>query len=97
MEKLKVECVRVQSPASLHEQITHLGGSHADGSRWRLTQREAIRAIHTRQHTFVLPFASAPLAELEIIIRQGDMGHEYLTTREDGETQNRLISLPTCL
>ena len=94
MAHLKIECIRSKTSTAIHERITHLGGRFEDGTPWRFTQTEAIRAVHENVHSFFV--AVDGHGWVELMIRQGDMGHEYLTTRSDGETQNRLKALPAC-
>ncbi|MFO0678858.1 MAG: DUF3892 domain-containing protein [Polyangiaceae bacterium] len=93
MVRLRIECTRSRRAGEIHERITHVGGRDAQGVPWTQTQADAIRAIHEGERAFYLLEGDE---ELEVVIRQGEMGHEFLTVVKDGETQKRLRALPPC-
>jgi hypothetical protein len=93
MSSQRIQCVKKTDRYNPWERITHIGGSNADGSRWFLTQPDAIARIESRKWTF---FVRAGGREAAVITRTSRFGHKYLTTEADGEQPDNLLSLPEC-
>jgi hypothetical protein len=77
-----IQCVRKTDRYNPWERITHVGGLNADGTRWLLTQPDAIAGIESDKWSF--------------FVRASRFGHKYLTTEADGEQPDHLLSLPEC-
>jgi hypothetical protein len=43
--KLQIMCVNKQPRSDPHERISHIGGTHEDGSKWKITLDWAIAGI----------------------------------------------------
>jgi len=91
-ESREVQCINKQDRYSAWERITHIGGVNG-GSRWRMTQEEAITAIEQKRIEF---FVSQGFNRVRVIVAVSQYGKKYLKTEGDGEQPNNLLSLPEC-
>lgn len=89
----QIKCINKSDRYNPHERITHIGGTDSDGSRWKITQQEAIEGIETGKWTF---YVSAYGKSVRVIVAESQYGHKYLKTENDGEQPNNLLSLPEC-
>jgi hypothetical protein len=90
---IEVKCIKKSDRYDAHERITHIGGVNADGSRWKLTQSEAIAGIESGKWSF---HVMAGGKKVGVIISVSRFGNKYLKTEVDGEQPNNLLSLPEC-
>ncbi len=89
----QVLCVNKSDRDNPHERITHIGGKNDDGTRWRLTQQEAIQGIESGKWSF---YVSRGGSTVDVIVATSRYGHKYLKTTADNEQPNNLLSLPEC-
>lgn len=89
----QVLCINKSDRYSPHERITHIGGVNSDGSRWSLTQQDAIHGIEQGKWNF---YVSQNGSTVWVIIGLSRLGYKYLKTQADGEEPNNLLSLPEC-
>lgn len=93
MSDHRVECINKKDRDNPWERITHIGGFNENGTRWSLTQQEAIDGINSGKWRF---WVACKPESVWVIVSESRFGNEYLTTEADGETQNNLLSLPEC-
>jgi hypothetical protein len=92
--RVKVSCINKTDRYNAHERIRNIGGLNSDGSRWRLSEDEAIPYIKQRTYQF---FVDRPTGHaVDVVIATGPSGREYLKTESDGEQPNNLLALPEC-
>ncbi|MDD5382313.1 MAG: DUF3892 domain-containing protein, partial [Candidatus Margulisbacteria bacterium] len=48
----EVGCIVKRERNNPHERITHIGGVNPSGTRWKLTQEEAISGIESGKYAF---------------------------------------------
>jgi hypothetical protein len=90
---IQVKCINKTNRYEPHERIKNIGGTNADGTRWKLTQQEAIKAIETGKYSF---YVSVQGKTVRVIVATSRFGHKYIKTEADGEQPNNLLSLPEC-
>jgi hypothetical protein len=91
--RFQIHCVRKTDRYNPWERITHVGGAKTDGTRWLLTQPDAIAGIESGKLSF---FVRAGGHEVQVIVRISRFGNKYLTTEADGDQPDNLLSLPEC-
>ena len=89
----QIKCINKSDRYNPHERILFIGGTNSDGTRWKLSQPDAIKGIESGQWEF---FVSVGGKTVRVIIATSAQGHKYLKTENDGEQPNNLLSLPEC-
>jgi len=88
----QVLCVDKSDKTNSYERITHIGGQDANGSRWHISQQEAIEGIESGKWQF---YVNQGGYQSDVIVAQ-HLGHKYLKTWADGVQPNNLLSLSAC-
>jgi hypothetical protein len=91
MSRRQVSCINKSDRYNPHERITHIGGVDS-GTRWKLTQQQAITAIESGEHSF---YVNVGGHSVDVIVATHN-GNKYLKTKADGDHPNNLLSLPEC-
>lgn len=91
---VQIKCINKADRDDPWEQITHVGGTNANGTRWRLTLAAAIEGAESGKWHFWVAVEGADSVWVEVAVSR--FGHKYLKTEADGETPNNLLSLPEC-
>jgi len=89
---IRVECVNKTDRYNPHERIENIGGKNADGTRWKLSEDDAIAGIESGKWAFYVNVGGNAVA----VIVATRLGHKYLKTVADGDQPNNLLSLPEC-
>lgn len=93
MARYQIACINKRgSHYGDHERISHIGGLNNNGTRWKLTEEEAIQLIEHGKHQF---FVSVKGQSVEVIIALHG-NRKYLKTTADGYSPNNLLNLPEC-
>ena len=91
--RVKISCINKSDRTNHYERIKSIGGVNADGTRWKMSEVDAIQSIKDGKYTF---YVNRGGSEVNVIIAKSQYGHEYLKTTADGEQPNNLLSLPEC-
>ena len=89
----KVDCIEKEDRYDPSEAITHIGGRNPDGTRWRLTQTDAIRRIETGANRF---YVESGGHHTNVIVAVSRFGNKYIKTEADDYEPNNLLSLNSC-
>ena len=94
-QAVQVQCVNKSNRYSPHERIHAIGGRNPDGSRWKLSQDQAILSMKQGRYSFYVELP--PGRRVPVVIARTSLGHEYLRTISDGDQADNLLSLPECV
>ncbi len=91
---LHIRCIAKTERTSAHERIRAIGGVSSDGSRWTLTQHQAISQIEDGTSMF---YIETPRGKrFDVIVAVDVHADKYLKTVSDREQPEKLLSLPNC-
>lgn len=91
-QRVRIECINKSPRQDPHKRIENVGGRNDDGTRWKLTEEQAISSIDRGQYSF---WVSAGGQAVNVIVASHE-GHRYLKTESDGLHPNNLLALPEC-
>lgn len=89
----EVKCINKSDRYNPHERILFIGGVNPDGTRWKLSQQDAIKGIEEGKWSF---YVTKNGKTVWVIVAVSAQGNKYLKTEADGEQPNNLLSLPEC-
>lgn len=89
---IQVRCIKKTNRTDPHERIHGIGGINGNGTRWYLTESQAIADIEAGKWRF---WTTANGKSVWVIIAAHN-GHKYLKTEADGIHPNNLLALPEC-
>ena len=91
---IQIKCINKTDRANAHERIHSIGGTNADGARWKLSQAQAISDIEAGKYSFYVE--RPPGHRIGVMVATSRYGHKYIKTTADGEQPDNLLSLPEC-
>jgi hypothetical protein len=89
---VQIVCINKRQHQNPHERIAHVGGVNADGTRWKMTESDAIDAIEQGRFRF---YVSVGGKSVWVVVAV-HLGRKYLKTEADSYAPNNLLSLPEC-
>jgi hypothetical protein len=87
----RITAVQRHAAGSPQTRIRAVGGVRPDGTRWRMTTDEAIKAIRRGERLYVEEPVGDPV---DVTVSHTAGGREYLRTVADGDDPNNLLALP---
>jgi hypothetical protein len=91
---IRIRCINKDDRNNPYDAITHVGGVNPDGTKWKLTQKDAISSIKAGKYSFYVENQTGD--KVNVIVAISQYGNEYLKTEADGDKPNNLLSLPEC-
>jgi hypothetical protein len=91
--KVEIRCINKTDRYNPHERIRNVGGVESDGTRWKISEGEAITGIENGTWSF---YVSRGGRTVDVIVARSPYGHKYLKTVADGQQPDNLLSLPEC-
>lgn len=90
---IQIQCINKSDRYDAHDRIKFVGGVNADGTRWKLSQQQAIADVEAGKWAF---YVLQQGRRVRVIVALSRFGNKYLKTETDGEQPDNLLSLPEC-
>ena len=87
---LQISCVHQRQHQDPHQRVVAVGGVKPDGSRWRLTELQAVSAIKSGTTHF---FITGGGRTSRVVIDHHN-AREFLKSQDDGDVPESLLGLP---
>jgi hypothetical protein len=89
----QIDCIEKEDRYDPAEAITHVGGRNSNGTRWRITQKDAIRRIESGENQFYVENGGR---RTNVVVAVSRFGNKYIKTEADDYAPNNLLNLSTC-
>ena len=89
----QIDCIQKLDRHDPTDAIEYVGGKNSDGTRWKITQKDAIRRIEQGINQFYV-FKNG--VRTNVIVSISRFGNKYIKTEADGYEPNNLLSLVRC-
>ena len=89
---IEIRCINKSDHPNPYERILNVGGVNADGTRWKLSQTEAIHSIVKDTYLFYV----RQERKIVYVVIAKQSGWKYLKTTKDGDQPDHLLSLSEC-
>ncbi|WP_300010721.1 DUF3892 domain-containing protein [uncultured Roseobacter sp.] len=90
----QIDCIEKDDRYDPTEAIQTIGGRNADGTRWKITQKQAIAGIKGGKWSF---YVSSGSRRVNVRVAKSRFGNDYIKTEADDYEPNNLLSLQSCV
>lgn len=90
--RVEIKCINKTPRFDPHDRIQSVGGINPDGSRWKLSQPDAVKGADNGTYEF---WTQGGGRVVDVIVAVHS-GYRYLKTKNDGSQPDNLLSLPEC-
>ena len=91
-QQVRIECINKSPRQDPHLRIQNVGGQNGNGTRWKMSEEQAIRSIEAGEYSF---WVHAGGRSVSVKVAEHE-GRKYLKTEADDLQPNNLLSLPEC-
>ena len=92
MAARRIECASKKSRDG-RRRITHIGGSTADGRRWKVSQEDAIEEIESGKAGY---YCDTGGQSYLVVVAKDKSGAKFLKSVIDVDAPDSLLKLPDC-
>ena len=92
-QNVQIQCINKTPRHDPHDRISNVGGVNSDGTRWKMSQPDAIAAAEQGKYRF---YTSVDGKSVWVVVAESARGNKYLKTENDSAQPNNLLSLPEC-
>src|SRR5205823_12010937 len=90
---VRVSCINKPQRDDPTRRIQAIGGTHRDGSHWKLSLDEAIRYVESGRFNF---YTFVNNEKRNIVVDVSPRGNKFLRTEGDERHENDLLALDEC-
>jgi hypothetical protein len=91
--RYQICCTAKSDFVNHHQRLRRVGGVNRDGSRWMITEEEAVAGIEAGRWRFFIAHAGR---EWDVVVAVSKYGAKYLKTGTDRLQPDSLLALPEC-
>jgi hypothetical protein len=92
MASATIRCINKSDRKNHYERIKSIGGTNADGGKWKQSEEITIREIESGEWQF---YSEGGGRRVKVVVAIHE-GRKYLKTEADSYSPDNLLSLPEC-
>jgi hypothetical protein len=89
----QISCIAKSDFVNHHHRLRTIGGVNPDGSRWKMSEDEAIAGIEGGRWRFFIAYAGR---DWDVVVATSKYGRKYLKSSADRLQPESLLALPEC-
>lgn len=89
----EIDCIEKTDRYDPAEAIAFIGGRNANGTRWRISQKDAVEGIESGRWSF---YVYSGGRNVNVVVAVSRYGNKYIKTVADDYAPNNLLSLQSC-
>ena len=90
---IQIQCVKCEK-ANPHPRVRYVGGMNPDGSRWKMSEDEAVAGMKEGKWRF---WTARDKKSVWVVTAKSASGREYLKAETDWVQPVTLLALPDCI